>query len=386
MFQYTVSTKRSLAYTISMRILAIDMGTGTQDILLFDSEKPVENCVKMILPSATQIAATRIRRASAEGRAIALTGVVAGGGPGNWALEDHLRGGGKAYATPQAAQTLDDDLAQVRAMGVTLVSEDELRDVDAEHVRLRDLDLDAVRTALAAFEVETKFDGLALGCLDHGAAPPAVSDRLFRFEHLRRTVERRNDLLAFASRPADLPEYLTRARAMVESAGDEAPVAFMDTGPAAALGAIHDERVAEEQERIVLNLGNMHLLGFHLRGRKVASLFEHHTGELSSGQIVRFAQRMSSGELEHAEVFGSKGHGAYHADRSLVRATLPSMVAVTGPQRRKIRQTALNPYFAAPFGDMMISGCFGLLRGFGEVYPEAREAIDSRLGPLLDAE
>ncbi|MEO6398536.1 MAG: pyruvate formate lyase-activating protein, partial [Tepidiformaceae bacterium] len=69
-----------------MRILAIDMGTGTQDILLFDSENPVENCVKMILPSATQIAATRIRRASREGRAIALTGVVAGGGPGNWAL------------------------------------------------------------------------------------------------------------------------------------------------------------------------------------------------------------------------------------------------------------------------------------------------------------
>jgi hypothetical protein len=42
----------------------------------------------------------------------------------------------------------------------------------------------------------------------------------------------------------------------------------------------------------------------------------------------------------------------------------------------------LQPYFAAPFGDMMISGCFGLLRGFGEVYPEAREAIDSRLGVL----
>ncbi len=374
----------SLPYTISMRILAIDMGTGTQDILLFDSEKPVENNIKMILPSATQIAATRIRRASREGRAIALTGVVAGGGPGNWALEDHLKGGGRAYSTPEAAQTLDDDLEQVKALGVTLVSEDELRAIDAEHVRLRDLDLDAIRTALAAFEVDTSFDGLALGCLDHGAAPPGVSDRLFRFEHLRRTVERRNDLLAFASRPGDLPEYLTRARAMVASAGGEAPVAFMDTGPAAAFGAIHDERVACVEERVVLNLGNMHLLGFHLRGRKIASLFEHHTGELSGEQIVRFTERLSSGQLEHAEVFGSKGHGAYHADRTLVGAQLPLMVAVTGPQRGKVRGTAINPYFAAPFGDMMISGCFGLLRGFGEVYPEAREAIGSCLGPLED--
>ena len=45
-----------------MRILAIDMGTGTQDILLFDSDKPVENCVKMVMPSATEIAARRIRQ------------------------------------------------------------------------------------------------------------------------------------------------------------------------------------------------------------------------------------------------------------------------------------------------------------------------------------
>ena len=368
-----------------MRILAIDMGTGTQDILLFDSDNPVENNVKMILPSATEIAARRIRRASKEGCAVALTGVVAGGGPCSWALEDHMKAGGRAYATPEAAQTLNDNLDEVRADGVVIVSEDELRGIDAVRVPMRDLDLDAIRTALAAFEVGTGFDGVALSCLDHGAAPPDVSDRLFRFEHLRRTVEGRNDLLAFASLPEDLPEYLTRARAMVQSAGGEVPAAFMDTGPAAAFGAIHDEHVAPEHERVVLNLGNMHLLGFHLRGRKIASLFEHHTGELNAEQIVRFTQRMASGELEQAEIFGSKGHGAYHADRSLVGRAVPPMVAVTGPRREKIRGTVLKPYFAAPFGDMMISGCFGLLRGFAEVYPWGRDAVNSRLGPLEDA-
>ena len=34
-----------------MRILAIDVGTGTQDILLFDSTQPVENALQMIMPS-----------------------------------------------------------------------------------------------------------------------------------------------------------------------------------------------------------------------------------------------------------------------------------------------------------------------------------------------
>ena len=46
-----------------MRILAVDMGTGTQDILLFDSENHIENSVKLVLPSATEVAARRIRAA-----------------------------------------------------------------------------------------------------------------------------------------------------------------------------------------------------------------------------------------------------------------------------------------------------------------------------------
>ena len=39
-----------------MRILAIDMGTGTQDILVFDSEKPVENNVKLVLADRRTLA------------------------------------------------------------------------------------------------------------------------------------------------------------------------------------------------------------------------------------------------------------------------------------------------------------------------------------------
>ncbi|MFN0095974.1 MAG: DUF1786 domain-containing protein [Dehalococcoidia bacterium] len=365
-----------------MRILAIDMGTGTQDILLFDANKPVENNVKMVLPSATEIAARRIRRATSARQPVVLTGVNQGGGPCAWALEDHIRAGGRAFATPSAAETFDDDPARVQAMGITLISEDEAGAIAGVHVQLRDLDLDAIRTALAAFEEPASFDGLALGCLDHGNAPPGVSDRTFRFDHLRRSVERRNDLLTFASSGDGLPEYLTRARAMVASAGSEAPVAFMDTGPAAALGALHDPQVAARDEQLVLNLGNMHLLGFHLRGRHIASVFEHHTGEVSVEQIDGFSRALTAGTLTNEAIFTTKGHGAFHADRDAVRSGLPPVVAVTGPQRHRLLGQPLDPYFAAPFGDMMISGCFGLLRAFGDVYPEARDAIEHQLGAL----
>jgi uncharacterized protein (DUF1786 family) len=312
-----------------------------------------------------------------------LTGVIAGGGPCHWALEDHLRAGRAAYATPEAAATFDDDLDAVQQMGVTLASEDEMRRLDGDRVTLRDLDLYAIRSALGAFDVNGEFDGLALGCLDHGASPPGYSDRLFRFEHLRRVVEARNDLRAFAYLPEELPAYLTRARSVIACVDSEAPVVFLDTGPAAALGALQDPAVGGEEEQCVLNLGNMHALAFHLRGTRIVSLYEHHTGEVSAEQIEGFTERLLSGTLAHEEIFGSKGHGAYYAGRELGtgnRELVRPIIAVTGPQRGKLRGSRLAPYFAVPHGDMMVSGCYGLLWAFAERYSEHREEILTALG------
>ena len=360
-----------------MRILAIDMGTGTQDILVFDTSGPVENNVKLVMPSATEIAARRIRRATVAGRAVLLTGATMGGGPCSWALSDHLDAGGAAYATEDAARTFDDDLAAVAGLGVRLVSEDEAAGLDdVARIELKDLDLAAIRTALAAFEVPVEFDGLALGCLDHGASPPGYSDRLFRFEHLRRVVEGRNDLRAFAYLPEELPEYLTRARSMLAGRDVDVPAVFLDTGAAAALGALQDDQVRAHEEGLVLNLGNMHALAFHLRGPHIHALYEHHTGEMTVPQIEDFTERLLTGELTQDEVFGSKGHGVYYADDE--RGSVP-IVAVTGPQRGRLRGSRLNPYFATPHGDMMISGCFGLVDAFAEKFPITAEEIRARL-------
>ncbi len=367
-----------------MKILAIDMGTGTQDILLFDSSGPIENSCKMVMPSATQIAAGRIRRATAANKPLLLTGVTQGGGPCHWALEDHLRADGVAYATPEAAQTFDDDLQQVERMGIRVVSEEEApAAAGVDRVALQDLDLPAIRAALAAFDVPPEFDGLALGCLDHGASPPGYSDRLVRFDHLKRVVGAKNDLRAFAMLPEEMPDYLTRARTMVATARKQdpgTPIVFLDTGPAAALGALQDPRVAGAESQLVLNLGNMHALAFHLRGTRIISLFEHHTGEISGAQIEDFTERLIAGTLPHEDVFNSKGHGVFYAGggRDDQPAVKP-LVAVTGPQRGKIRDSRLQPYFATPHGDMMISGCFGLLTAYAAKYPDAREEIEHAL-------
>ena len=51
-----------------MKILAIDIGAGTEDILLYDDTKSsVENCIKMVLPSPCQVYAAKVRNATRRG-------------------------------------------------------------------------------------------------------------------------------------------------------------------------------------------------------------------------------------------------------------------------------------------------------------------------------
>ena len=44
-----------------------------------------------------------------------------------------------------------------------------------------------------------------------------------------------------------------------------------------------------------------------------------------------------------------------------------------------VNRKSLRPYFAVPFGDMMIAGCFGLLAATAEVMPDLAEAIQGSL-------
>ena len=83
-----------------MQILAVDVGTGTQDVLLFDTDKEPENALKMVMPSPTRLLAQAIRDATQAGDDLLLTGVTMGGGPCGWAAEEHLKAGYRLFAPP----------------------------------------------------------------------------------------------------------------------------------------------------------------------------------------------------------------------------------------------------------------------------------------------
>jgi uncharacterized protein (DUF1786 family) len=380
-----------------MRILTVDIGTGTQDILLFDSSVQPENCYKLVLPSPTQIYARQIRQATTQRRVVVLSGVLMGGGPVSWTLGDHLQADLPVYATPDAARTLDDDLARVQVMGVHLIADPrEVSDDAALCLELRDLHLAAIATALAAFGLDPQWDGLAVAVLDHGAAPPGISDRLFRFEHIRKVVNLANGpepspglehwpvgLLAFAYRREELPDYLTRLRS-VAACAPGVPLVLMDTGAAAALGTLEDPAVRRHNDLLLVNCGNMHTLAVHLIDSRLVGLLEHHTGFLTTETLDDLLERLVAGTLTNEEVFNAGGHGAYLAagTTSLAGITRPYL-AVTGPRRGLLRGSRLSPYFAVPHGDMMLAGCYGLVRACAAKLPAWREEIEQALAVSL---
>jgi uncharacterized protein (DUF1786 family) len=366
-----------------MLILAVDIGTGTQDILLFDSGREVENCLKMVMPSPTVQLAHAVRGATRRSQDVVLSGVLMGGGPCAWAVQDHLQAGYQVYATPDAARTFNDDLEAVADMGIRIIGQDEVGGFHGDVARLHmgDLDYRAIARAFAYFgvDLDRDLDGLAVAVFDHGDAPRGVSDRLFRFEYLEERIRTQNHLAAFAFLDQDVPAIMTRMRAVAASVPrDDIPVVLMDTAPAAVLGALEDPAVSERRPAIVANVGNFHCLAFRLGEGGIEGLFEHHTGEISAEQLDVFLDQLAEGSLTHQQIFDSNGHGAV----LFSHAPIPPgsrYLAVTGPRRGLLRHSPHHPYFATPFGDMMLAGCYGLIRAYGDLLCEVSEELNQAL-------
>ncbi len=371
-----------------MKILAIDIGTGTQDILLFDTETQVENCLQMVMPSPTTLVARQIRDATARGEDVLLTGTIMGGGPSSWAADDHLRAGHRVLATPSAAKSFNDDLAEVEKSGIKVVSDDEaVRLRDARRVEMRDVDLDALRRAFDAFGIDLRYDALAIAVFDHGNAPPGYSDRLFRFEFLAERLRQFNSPAAFAFMRDQIPPRLTRMQAVADSVGADLvvahpgqprglPLLVMDTAPAAVLGALEDDRVRVHRDALIANVGNFHTLAFRFSDGVITGVFEHHTGELKPTQLEHFIEQLAGGTLTHDAVFNSKGHGALLFNH---RAQPLDFLAVVGPRRGLLLHSRYRPYFATPYGDMMLAGCYGLVRAYAALNPDAAPEINRAL-------
>ena len=365
-----------------MLILAADIGTGTQDILLYDSEKEVENSLLMVMPAPTQVTAEKIRKATEKGKTIVLTGNIMGGGPSAFAIRAHLKAGLPVYSTEQAALTIHDNIEKVKTFGIRIVSGEEAKKLASEknvlNIVMWDFDPKSISSILSIFEVPMP-GNYAVAVQDHGNAP-GKSNRIYRFELLREIVEIGGKLENFVYGPEEIPEAFTRMRAQADSllkavGNSKTRSVFMDTGPAAIFGALTDP--AAVQPSIVINIGNGHTLGALVLENRITALFEHHSSLMNPEKLQDYIIRLADGELNFDEIFTDGGHGVYIKEARGFKQV--RSIIVTGPKREmlvKLPDSGVQTdilkklHFAAPFGSMMLSGCFGLLAGFFEKYPE----------------
>ncbi len=383
------------------KILAADVGTGTADILVTLPGEPLENAVRLVVPSRTQVVARQIRAATAARRPVVFVGPVMGGGPDGAAMKAHVAAGLPFIAGESAALTFDDDLDKVRARGVKVVGDAEAATLAAEAiaaeasdpvgtsgparasdipatgeipatgdaswdarpvvVRSGDLDVEGLRRVLQRLGVSPCFDAVCVAVQDHGFTPRG-SNRAARFAFWEQALSDRRPLADLFWPADDVPATFTRLRAATALAaelGDGAPVLAADTGPAALYGAM-----PESGDAVLVNAGNGHTVCVVARDGRLAGVFEHHTSALDGPALERFLRRFLAGELTSAEVREDGGHGAVLAPGALDGLAAP--ILVTGPRRDLLRDSALALEFAAPHGDMMLTGCYGLLRAAGE--------------------
>ena len=368
-----------------MRVLTVDIGTGTQDIFLYDSRLDLENGFKLVLPSPTMMVYRKIQEATRQRQTVVLNGYLMGGGPSQWAAENHLQAGLPVFATPEAALSFNDNLDVVRESGIQIISEDEALQItgDACKLELRDFDFHTIEQTFSAYGISlTDLAALAVAVFDHGAAPVGISDRQFRFDYLDQRIREENKLSAFAYQSANIPPIMTRLKSVAKEAIKlDTPLIVMDTAPAAIFGTLFDPHVKDTPRKLIVNVGNFHTLAFRLGPAGIEGMFEHHTGLVDQTKLNQLLERLASSTLKHEEVFNDHGHGALVYDHTPIDLSNnpDTGVIVTGPRRNMLKGSRLNPYFAVPFGDMMIAGCFGLLAATADILPELRAPITASL-------
>jgi len=334
-----------------MKILAIDIGAGTQDILLFDSQKKIENCISLVLPTPSKLFAEKLKTIKSH---VYIHGDTIGGGSLGRAIARHIQKGYRVVMEESAAYSIRNDLDEVKSMGIEVG-----RKPEPDHfqeLEIREINLPLFERFLSNFGEDLLVNVIAIAVQDHGVSPKGVSDRAFRFENMERMIRKDNRPETFYFLEDSIPEYCLRMRSAVGAVKrtSTAPVLVMDTCFSAILGCLEEVT----RPSLVVNVGNGHTIAALLLERKIEALYEHHTHELTPKKLENDLRLLIRGELNGRKVFEENGHGAFTLKPFYGEVS----VIVTGPNRDIFKGTSFKFIYAAPGGNTMMTGPMGLVR------------------------
>ena len=352
---YTLNINNIKNNLKNMRILAIDVGTGTQDMMIYDTEKELENSIKLVLPSPHLYISQQIREIEND---IYFKGEIMGGGKIKKTILEHMEKGYKVVMESKCAKTIRDDLNQVKSYGIE-IADDNKDYKNYTKITMGDINLTKLANFLLGYDLEFDFDKIAIAVQDHGYNEN-MGDRDFRFEKIREKISKPISPLEFGFTD-DLPEYYTRMQAVrrtIKNEGIEEIPLLMDTKFASIAGMCYDEIAKELNSFIVIDIGNGHTTAASIEDEKIQGVFEHHTSSLTGESLERYIKRLASGEITNKEVYDDHGHGAH----VLNPISKIEKVIVSGPKRELIEKTNLDWHHAAPGGDVMMTGTVGLIK------------------------
>ena len=348
-----------------MKILAIDIGAGTEDVLLYDDRKSsVENCIKMVLPSPCQTFATKVRTATRHCRDLFVRGDTIGGGPFSHALKQHVMEGFRVFMTESAAYTVRNSLKQVKDAGIEIVPESGPKNFEGETIVLEEVNIDKLREFLKCFgESFLDIDFVAVAVQDHGVFPEEMTNRQFRITKIRERMEKNPKPEAFAYMENEIPPYYPRMRSAVQASKRQLPdaqVLVMDTSPDAILGCLMDPAVKNADLVLAVNVGNGHTMAAIVSKGEVTAVLEHHTRLLNPEKMEKLLRDFADGKLSNEKVFDDNGHGMFYLKKAPGYSGIKKVV-VTGPNRKILAKASMPVHFATPAGDVMMSGPIGLV-------------------------
>ncbi|MGA1868607.1 MAG: DUF1786 family protein [bacterium] len=341
-------------------ILAIDIGAGTQDILFYNNKTNIENCISMVLPSPTHILSQRV---AAIKENLLLTGDTIGGGPLVKSLKKHLKQDYRVVMEESCAYTVRDNLDEVRALGIRIGNQGEA--AYFKRIHCQEIDIVLFLNFLEKLGVYFPIDLVAIALQDHGSSQEGLPDRKFRFKMIEERLRNDAHIYSQAFRDNEVPLCYKRMQSAVNAAQRDIgkPVLIMDSAFSAIAGAAENR----EGPYMIVNIGNGHTVAAIVFNGRIDAFMEHHTKRLTTEKLIILLERFSRGQISNEEIYEDQGHG-FVSFASYEPLELKDII-VTGPNRDKLKDTPLNVTFAAPGGNMMMTGPVGLIRSASRLYP-----------------
>lgn len=336
-----------------MLALCIDIGAGTQDVLVYEAGSRIENSLKLVLPTPTVRLGKQVARMTGD---VFVNGRIIGGGPVVRAMKDHIASGNCIYITKEAAATVRDNLLDVAAKGFTIVE-----GVENADLTLDEFDFESITPLISAYYPGQTLDVVAVAAQDHGYTA-GQSDRMTRFLFLKQFLAGGLRSACFRCE-SEIPPHFTRWQSLATSIRERwsGDILLTDTAVIAALGAAS---ITNHRPVISIDAGNAHTFAALIgEGDRILGFFEHHTGSLTPERAAALVRKLSRSEVTFDEVFAEEGHGAHVFEQCMAEGC---PVLVTGPKRGDIFADGnAGVRFAAPAGDMMMTGPVGLLMQLG---------------------